>query len=109
MKRTMTVVLLVLCGVVAVATSLATRQGADARALSPASVPDPQYLADGNPQPPLPPWQASWLVADGDPQPPLPPWQSRWLIADGNPQPPLPPCPPGRTLALEAQGGNGTV
>ncbi len=87
MKRTMTVVVLVLCGVVAVATSLATRQGADARALSRSSVPDPQYLADGDPQPPLPPW----LLADGNPQPPLPPWQASWLVADGDPQPPLPP------------------
>jgi hypothetical protein len=91
MKRTLIVTALTLCCVIILAALNRTPRKTETGASSPQSVSHPNYIADGNPQPPLPPLPPSKLVADGNPQPPLPPLPSTQLVADGNPQPPLPP------------------
>jgi len=88
MRRTLSVVVLVACSVVAIALVLSTQHRTEAGLTPGPSVLAVVYLADGNPQPPLPSASSALFIADGNPQPPpLPPP----LVADGNPQPPLPP------------------
>lgn len=88
MKRTLIVVVLTLCCVVVIA--MATQHETEVGVPSRSSASGPQYLADGNPQPPLPP-----------PEP--------WLVADGNPQPPLPPFPPQRSVGPQVGSGDATA
>ena len=75
MKRILSLVLSIVASVALVALCFAIQHATPLNASPSSAVSQPQYLADGDPQPP--------------PQPPPPK-----LVADGDPQPPPQPPPP---------------